>query len=170
MPNKEQSFSRFFQALPIFGNCYQRRCGPFPPCEFFLACPPKGNNAEHAADLFPICMCPGFRKRESPCCGLAEAGFALVDRRHEVAKALGNWQRLQDRKIKKDQYKSAHEGGHKAVQCTTLGEDCLLHTAPQQQPRRRRGRCTFVGGYGMDQGVLDDLENIPDATRAPCQV
>lgn len=85
VPNEERSF-RLFVALDLW-QLLPAAVWPVPQCEFFLACAEKENDPEHAADLFRMYL--AWFLKEGASVALAEAGFDLLKRRRDVAKAPG---------------------------------------------------------------------------------
>jgi hypothetical protein len=109
VPNEERSF-RLFVALDLW-QLLPAAVWPVPPCEFFLANAEKENDPEHAADLFRMYL--AWFPREGASVALAEAGFDLLDRRRDVAKALGKWQSCKIEKWRKDESKRREKEGRK---------------------------------------------------------
>lgn len=100
VPNKERSFWLFiahdlWELLPAF-------VWPVRQCEFFLAHAEKEKDPERAADLFRMYL--SWFPMEGASVALAEAGFDLLDRRNDVAKALGNWNNCKIEKWQKDRW------------------------------------------------------------------
>lgn len=102
VPNEKRSFWLFvahdlWQLLPA-------TAWPILPYEFLLARVENENNPEHAADLFRMYL--NWFPIEGGSLSLAEAGFELLNRRHDVATAVGNWRSCKLEKWRKDHWKS----------------------------------------------------------------
>ncbi|MGD0819942.1 MAG: hypothetical protein ABSA71_04275 [Desulfomonilia bacterium] len=109
VPKEEHSFWLFiahnlWQLLPVM-------VWPIPQCQFFLSRAEKEKDPEHAADLFRIYL--SWFPAEGGSVALAEAGLDLLERRQDVAKALGNWKSCKIEKWRKDQWKSHEKERHK---------------------------------------------------------
>jgi hypothetical protein len=101
VPNEERSFWVFvahdlWQVLPAM-------VWPVSQCEFFLRCAEKENDPERAGGLFRMYL--SWFPKEGASAALAEAGFDFLNRRHDVGKALGNWNTCKIEKWRKDQLK-----------------------------------------------------------------
>lgn len=84
---------------------------PISPCEFFLSNAEKESDPERAAALFRTYLSK-FPK-EGATVAIAQAGFDLVDRRQDVAQALGNWRICEIDKWREDEWKRLEEESSK---------------------------------------------------------
>lgn len=90
VPNVERSFWLFLAA--DLEKLLPAAVWPVLPWTFFLARAEQEHDVERAADLFRRYLWYLFElPQDSIPVALAEAGFAVLERRHDVAQALGNW-------------------------------------------------------------------------------
>lgn len=157
VPNEERSFwlfivSNLWQMLPA-------AVWPVPHCEFFLARAEKDNDPEHAADLFRMYVM--WFPSEGASITIAEAGFALLARRPEVAKALGDWNICQIEKWRKDQWERQEQESHKR---STHRTESIAYLTPRLTTIRE-GREENALGWAAQVylGFFNDLKDIPDA-------
>jgi hypothetical protein len=75
---------------------------PFPPSEFLLARAREHSDSEKAAILFRMYLT--WFPTEGASVALAEAGFDLLDRRHDIANVLGNWKSCKIEKWRRDEF------------------------------------------------------------------
>jgi hypothetical protein len=73
---------------------------PVSQCDFFLSLAERSDNSERAADFFHAYI--SWFPSNGASVGLAEAGFDLLARRHDIAKALGKWNVCKIEKWRKD--------------------------------------------------------------------
>ncbi len=107
VPDEERSF-RLFVAHDLW-QLLPAAVWPVPKCKFFLACAEKENNPRRAAELFHMYL--SWFPREEASVALAEAGFDLLVRRHDIEKALGNWKSCKIEKWRKDESKRREKEG-----------------------------------------------------------
>ncbi len=112
VPNEEKSFWIFvahdlWRLLPA-------TVWPVPQCEFYLARAEKENDPERAADLYRMYLSWFPEGGESV--ALTQAGFDLLERRHDVAKALGDWKSSKIEKWRMDESKRHEEESRKHLQ------------------------------------------------------
>lgn len=88
VPNDAQSFHLF--VVDVLGQLLPEAVWPVPPSTFFLARAEQEHNVERAADLFRMYL--AWLPQEGIPSEITEAGFAVLERRHDVAQALGHWQ------------------------------------------------------------------------------
>ena len=84
---------------------------PFPQSEFLLARAKEHTDSEKAAILFQMYL-TSF-PTEGASVALAEAGFELLDRRHDIAKDLGNWKSCKIERWRKDEFKRREKESRK---------------------------------------------------------
>jgi hypothetical protein len=104
VPDEERSF-RLFVAHDLW-QLLPAAVWTVPKCKFFLARAEKENNPRRAAELFYMYL--AWFPREEASVVLAEAGFDLLVRRHDIEKALGNWKSCKIEKWRKEESKK-HE-------------------------------------------------------------
>ena len=101
MPNEEHSFW-LFVSLDVW-EMLPPNVWPVPQCEFFLEHAKNEKDPERAADFFRMYLSLFPTKGASVTLG--EEGFALMERRTEVAQMLGNWKSCKIQKWREDQWK-----------------------------------------------------------------
>jgi hypothetical protein len=156
VPNEKTTFM-FFLAHDLW-QLLPATVWPVSQSEFFLARAEKTANPERAAEFFQMYL---YRfPTESASVALAEAGFALVDRRADLANALGNWnvckiedwQRDQSTELEKERReRSANRTRNIAYltpRLTTTREGCEENILAWATP--------------VYQGLVDDVEDIAD--------
>ena len=84
---------------------------PVSQCEFFLSLAEKSDSPERAADFFHSYI--SWFPSNGASVALAEAGFDLLARRHDIAKALGKWNVCKIEKWRKDQLKRREKKSRK---------------------------------------------------------
>ncbi len=84
---------------------------PFPHSEFLLARAKEHTDSEKAAILFAMYLT--WFPTEGASVALAEAGFDLLDRRHDIANVLGNWKRCKIEKWRRDEFKRREKQSRK---------------------------------------------------------
>jgi len=109
VPNQDRSFSLFL-AVDLW-NLLPATVWPVSQCEFFLASAEKNNNPERAADFFHMYL--SWFPSNGASVALAEAGFDLLARRHDIAKALGKWNVCRIEKWREDQLKRREKKSRK---------------------------------------------------------
>lgn len=109
VPNEERSF-RLFVAHDLW-QLLPATVWPVPKCNFFLAWAEKENDPKRAAELFHMYV--SWFPREEASVALAEAGFEMLVRRHDIAKALGNWKSCKIEKWRKDESKRREKESRK---------------------------------------------------------
>lgn len=109
VPNKEHSHWLFI--THDLWSLLPSTVWPVPQCEFFLTHAEKEKDKERAADLFRMYM--SYFPVEGGSVALVEAGLALLKRRQDIGKALGNWKSCKIEKWRKDQWKSREQKIHK---------------------------------------------------------
>lgn len=157
IPNEEHSFWLFvvndlWELLPA-------SVWPVPQCEFFLTHAEKEKNPEHAADLFRMYLM-SFPV-EGGSIALAEACMVLLDRRHDVAKVLGNWKSCKIEKWRKDQSQSLEEKSRKHAM--TRAQNVAYLTPRLTMIREGREKQALVWATKIYMGVFYDVEKVPDA-------
>jgi hypothetical protein len=131
---------------------------PVPPCEFFLTRAEKENDPDRAADLFRMYL--RWFPREGASVALAEAGFDLLGRRHDVAKALGNWKSCKIEKWRKEQWKWQEKESRKHA---TNRAQNVAYLTPRLMTIREGGEERALAWAAMVyQGFFYD-EDVPDA-------
>lgn len=106
-PNKERSFWLFvglWKLLPA-------EVWPVSQCEFSLARAEKEEDARRSADFFRVYL--SSFPNEGADASLAEAGFALLDRRTDVARVLGNWRSCKIEEWRRDEWERREEEDHR---------------------------------------------------------
>jgi len=142
LPNQDRSFSLFL-AVDLL-KLLPATVWPVSQCAFFLASAEKHNNPERAADFFHMYI--SWFPSNGGSAALAEAGFDLLARRHDIAKALGKWNVCKIEKWREDQLKRrekksrkrsanrAHNVAYLTPRLTTLREggeeNALVWAAP----------------------------------------
>jgi hypothetical protein len=133
--NRDRPFSLFL-AVDLW-KLLPATVWPVSQCEFFLACAEKDNNPERAADFFQMYLSRFPTNGASV--ALAEAGFDLLARRHDIAKALGNWnvckiERWKENQLKRREKKTrkrlanrAHNVAYLSPRLTALREGSEEH-------------------------------------------
>jgi len=111
VPNKERSY-RFFVTYDLL-RLLPATVWPVSHCEFFLECAEKENDSERAGDLFSMYL--SWLPNEGASVALVEAGFDFLDRRHDVAKALGDWKSCKIEKWRKDELKRSQKERRKKL-------------------------------------------------------
>ena len=157
VPNKERSFWLFiahdlWELLPA-------TVWPVPQCEFFLAHAEKEKDPERAADLFRMYL--SWFPMEGASVALAEAGLALLDRRNDVAKALGNWKSCKIEKWHKGRWKRREKERRKNL---ANRDQNVAYLTPRLTTIREGGEgriLAWAARYYLD--LFYDFNNIPDA-------
>jgi hypothetical protein len=157
VPNKEHSFwlfvvSDLWQLLPPM-------VWPVPQCEFFLTRAEKEKDTERAAGLFRMYM--SYFPVEGGSVALAEAGLALLKRRRDIAKTLGNWKSCKIEKWRKDQWKSREQESRK--QSKNRAQNIALLTPRLATIREGREEQALAWAALIYQGFSYDLEKRADA-------
>jgi len=156
VPNEEDSFSFFL--VHDLEHMLPATVWPVPQSMFFLACAEKENDPERAADFFHMYL--SWFPKEGASIALADAGFDLLDRRPDIARALGNWNICKIAKRRKAQQKRSAKASQQAVhraqniadltpRLTTIREGVEEHT--------------LVWAARVYQGFFYDIHDIPDA-------
>ena len=157
VPNKERSFWLFighdiWELLPAI-------VWPVPQCEFFLVHAEKEKDPERAADLFRMYL--SWFPMEGASVALTEAGLDLLDRRNDIAKALGNWKSCKIEKWRKDRWKRHEkERRNKLVN----RDQNVAYLAPRLTTIREGGEERILGwaaSFYLD--LFYDSNKIPDA-------
>lgn len=104
-PNKEHSFWAFvsydlWHVLPA-------TVWPVSQSEFFLKRAESEGDSERAGDFFRMYL--SWFPSEEASVALAEAGFDFMNRRHDVAKVLGNWKSCKIEKWRKNELKKTEK-------------------------------------------------------------
>ncbi|HEY1234614.1 MAG TPA: hypothetical protein VGH22_14650 [Candidatus Binatia bacterium] len=131
---------------------------PVPQCEFFLGQAEKERNAERAAEFFRIYL--SWFPTEGAPVPLAEAGFALLDRRHDVANALGSWNicKIEDWRV--DHSTELEKDNRKRSENRTHN---IAYLIPRLTTIRKGGdENVLVWGTQVYHGLFDDVEDISD--------
>ena len=112
-----------------------------PNASSFWRVPRRTTDPEHAADLFRTD--PSWFPREGASVALAEAGWAMLDGRHDVAKALGDWKSCKIEKWRKDQWKRLEEESrrHSAKRAQNVA-----YFTSALQPFAKEGRNAYLRG------------------------
>lgn len=111
VPNRDRSFSLFL-AIDIW-KLLPPTVWPVSQCEYFLAAAEKENNSAHAAEYFHMYL--SRFPSEGASGALAEAGFDLLSRRNDIAKALGKWNICKIEKWREDQLKRREKRSRKSL-------------------------------------------------------
>ena len=157
VPNKERSFWVFvahdlWELLPAI-------VWPVPQCEFFLGHAEKERDPERAADLFRIYL--SWFPKEGPSVALAEAGFDLLYRRNDVAKALGKWKSSKIEKWQKDRWERIEKERRKNL---ANRDQNVTDLTPRLMTIREGGEEHILGwAAGVYLGLIYGSNNIPDA-------
>jgi hypothetical protein len=159
VPNDDRSFRLFtlrdlWQLLPV-------TAWPFPPSEFFLACAEKETDSQRAADLFRMYLAQF--PMEGASVALAEAGFTFLDRRHDVAKALGNWKSCKIEKWQKDTWKRREKEGRKRA--INRARNVAYFTPRLTTIRAGGEEHGLAWAARVYQGLFYEVHNIPDARQ-----
>lgn len=157
VPNEAQSFW-LFVAHDLW-NLLPATVWPVPPCEFFLACAEKDNALGHAADLFRMYL--SWFPKEGVSVKLAEAGFGLLDRRHDIAKALGNWQSCKIEKWHKEQWEWRENESR--THSINRAENVADYTPRLSTIREGSEEGPLAWAAMVYQGFFYDIEDVPDA-------
>ena len=159
VPNKERSFWLFiahdlWELLPA-------TVWPVPQSEFFLARAEKESDPERAADLFRMYL--SWFPEEGASVAHAEAGFDLLDRRHDVAEVLGNWRSCKIEKWRRDQLKSREKESRKH---SVSRAQNVAYFTPRLTTIREGGEERVLGwAAAVYQGFSYDIADIPDARK-----
>ena len=132
---------------------------PVPQCEFFLARAEKESNPEHAADLFRMYL--SWFPEDGASVALAEAGFDLLDRRHDVAKVLGNWKSCKIEKWRKDEWKRHEKERHKNL--VSRAQNIAYFTPRLTTIREGMEEHVLAWAAMVYLGFFNDIKDIHDA-------
>lgn len=153
LPNKEHSHWLFI-AHDLW-NLLPPMVWPVSQCEFFLTNADKEKDAERAADLFRMYM--SYFPEEGGSVALAEAGLALLERRQDIAKILGEWKSCKIEKWRKDRWKSREKESHK--QSKNRIESIAYLTPRLTNIREGREEQALVWAAMVYQGFFYNLNN-----------
>ncbi len=161
VPNKQRSLRLFldhdlWQLLPA-------TVWPVLPYEFFLARAEKERDPEHAA--YFIRMYHSWFPLEGASVSLAEAGFELLERRHDVAKEVGDWRSCKLEKYQKKRFekKRRKDAVARAKHAVTRDQDIACFT-PRLTTIREGGEERLLAWAAVIYlGFFRDEKDIPDA-------
>ncbi len=105
VPNNDRSFG-FFVTYDLW-HLLPAIVWPVSHCEFFLKCAEMETDSERAGELFHMYL--SWFPKEGASVALTEAGFDFLDRRHDVAKGLGNWNCCKIEKWRTDESKRSQK-------------------------------------------------------------
>ena len=157
MPSEERSF-RLFVAHDLW-QLLPATVWPVPKCKFFLACAEKENDPKRAAELFYLYL--SWFPREEASIALAEAGFDLLVRRHDIAKALGNWKSCKIEKWRKDESKRREKESRK--HSVNRAQNVAYFTPRLKTIREGGEERALAWAAGVYLGFPRDMKDIPDA-------
>ena len=150
-------------SFTIFGNCCRRRYGPFLNANSSWRVPRRRTIRNVQRTFFQMYL--NWFPSEGASVALAEAGFDLLDRRRDVAKALGNWNICEIEKWRKDQSErlqkeSRERSANRAQNIAYFTPRLTDHS------RRRRGKRTGCGRRRSIKGLSDETEDVPSRASA----
>jgi hypothetical protein len=166
IPNEKHSFW-LFVAHDIWGFL-PATVWPVSQCEFFLQRAEKEVDPERAADFFRMYL-SGF-----PLVGgsaaLTEAGLNLLDRRHDVAKALGDWRYCKIEKWRKDQWKAQDKESKRNLMNRAKNIDFLAQRLTTVRDGSEEGALewaafNYLDFFGDTKDVSDPRERIVRLTN-----
>ena len=155
-PNEKRSFMFFlvhdlWQLLPA-------TVWPVPQCEFFLAHAAKERDPERAAEFFRMYL--SRFPTEGAAVSLTEAGFDLLNRRRDVAKALGRWNICKIEKWRNDQ-KKTHEKKRRKQSANHARN--IAYLTPRLTTIREGGEENALAwATRVYQGLIYDVEDTAD--------
>lgn len=157
VPNQDRSFSLFL-AVDLW-KLLPATVWPVSQCEFFLASAEKDNNPERAADFFHMYL-SWFPSTEASV-ALAESGFELLARRHDVARALGKWNICKIEKWREDQFKRREKKSRKR---SAIRSQNVAYLTPRLTTIREGGEeNALVWATQAYLGFSYDSGDVPDA-------
>ena len=157
MPNEEHSFW-LFVSLDVW-EMLPPNVWPVPQCEFFLEHAKNEKDPERAADFFRMYLSLFPTKGASVTLG--EEGFALMERRTEVAQMLGNWKSCKIQKWREDQWKRNEKERRKRL---ANRKQNVVYLAPRLTTiREGREEHALAWAAQIYLGLFYDIKNIPDA-------
>ncbi|MGE0823101.1 MAG: NACHT domain-containing NTPase [Candidatus Binatia bacterium] len=157
IPNKGQSFWAFVAS--DLWHLLPATVWPVPHCEFFLTWAEKDKDPEHAADFFRMYL--AWFPSEGASVALAEAGFALLARRPDVAKLLGDWNICEIEQWRKDQLERREEENR---QHEVNRDNSIAYFTPRLMTiREGRDENALAWEAQVYLGFFNDLKDIIDA-------
>ncbi len=157
VPNEAQSFHFF--VVDALEQLLPAAVWPVPPSTFFLARAEQEDNVERAADLFRMYL--AWLPQEGIPVEITEAGFAVLERRHDVAQALGHWQVSRIDIWHINRWKRREEA--RDTQSVRRAQSVTALT-PRLTTIRAGVEADILARAAMVyQGFCADIEDIPDA-------
>ncbi|MBU2622205.1 MAG: hypothetical protein KKD92_07810 [Proteobacteria bacterium] len=156
VPNEERSFW-LFVAHDLW-NLLPASVWLVPQYTFFLAHAEQEKDPERAADLFRMYL--SHFPVEGASVALAEAGLALMSRRHAVAKALGDWRSCEIEKWRIDRLKKHEEEN---LQRSVNRTQNVVDFTPRLATIREGGEeDALVWAAGVYLKLFIDIKNVPN--------
>jgi len=131
---------------------------PLPQYEFFLGQAEKERDTSRAAEFFRMYL--SWFPTEGASVALTEAGFDLLDRRHDVAKALGSWNIC---KIEEWRIDHSTEFEEESRERSEDRARIIAYLTPRLTTIRQGGEeNALVWGTAVYQGLFYDVEDSGD--------
>lgn len=131
---------------------------PITPAEFFLARAEKENDPERAVDLFRMYL--SWFPLEGASTTLMETGFALVERRPDLAAALGDWRICKLEKWQTDQPKRREKERRRKL---AERAENIAYLTPRLTLIREGGEERVLAWAALFfSGLYYDVKDIPD--------
>lgn len=152
--DEDRSFNSFTADLL---RLFPASVWPLPPCEIFLTYAEKEPIPERAADLFGMYL--SWFPVEGASIALMEAGFAFIDDRPDVAKALGNWRSCTIDQWRTEEWEGEKTEGRKHAETRAQNVSDLT---PRLSTLRAGGEEQTLAWTAMAyKGGFYDLNDIP---------